>query len=390
MPYAYSVVTIGTARPFFTLMAGMAEGFISVLDYLASPEQHAPAAVTVLFGDEPFLKGLALEQLCPAATDADEHMPTIFDVEESVPEWRDVIDELSSQSLFGGGGARQVVVRHADPFVSAHRSRLEDYVTHPRKSGRLLLEVNDWGSNTRLYKSVAESGLQIECRAPTRAQGKSGKVVDEAKVATWVMERGKKTHNIAVERAAAALLVELSGSVFGMLDQDLAKLALFVTRGQKVTAELVQDVVGGWRAKTTWEMIDAVLDGNSAAALLQLDRFLQSGEHPLALFGSISWSLRRYAAATRYYQQSVRRKQPMDLRSALLKAGIRQYPADEVAKAETRLKALGRFRAGDLYKDLIEIDVALKGSHSDESRARWLLENLFLKISRPLSAKPAR
>ncbi|MGV3606796.1 MAG: DNA polymerase III subunit delta [Planctomycetaceae bacterium] len=368
----------------------MADGPLSVLDYLESPEKHAPASVTVLFGDEPFLKGLALEHLCPMGVGDKDDLPTIYDVEEKLPEWRDVIDELSSQSLFGGGGARLVVLRHADPFVSAQRARLEDYVAKPRKSGRLLLDVTEWGSNTRLYKSVAEHGLQIECRAPMRVQGKSSKVLDDAKVATWVMDRGKKVHHIAVERAAAALLVELSGAVFGMLDQDLAKLALYVTRGQKVTPELVQEVVGGWRAKTTWEMIDAVLDGNPSEALLQLDRFLQSGEHPLALFGSISWSLRRYAAATRYYEQSVRRKQPMDLRSALLKGGVRQYPADELAKGETRLKALGRVRATELYKDLIEIDVALKGSHSDENRARWLLENLFLKISRPLAAKPAR
>lgn len=369
----------------------MSGNTLSVLDYLASPEQHAPAAVTVLFGDEPFLKGEALREVQKQllAGGSEDNLPTLFDAEEVVPEWRDVVDELSSQSLFGGGGARQVIVRHADSFVSSNRTRLEDYVTHPRKSGRLLLEVNEWAANTRLYKMVAESGLQIECRAPSRMAGKT-KVPDEAAVAKWVIARGKESHRIAVERDAAQLLVELSNSVFGMLDQDLAKLALFVTRGQKVTAELVQEVVGGWRAKTTWEMMDAVLDGDSAGALQQLDRFLQSGEHPVALFGGISWTLRRFALATRLYQQAQRRKQSMDLKGALSKAGIRAYPADELGKAEDRLKRLGRVRACDLYKDLIEIDVALKGSHSDEKRARWLLEKLFLRLSTPQSALAGR
>jgi DNA polymerase-3 subunit delta len=116
---------------------------------------------------------------------------------------------------------------------------------------------------------------------------------------------------------------------------------------------------------------------------VQLDRLLQSGEHPLALVGSIAWSLRRYAAATRIFQQAERRGEKMPLREALTQAGVRDWPFGAVAKAEERLKQLGRHRAGRMYRWLLELDLSLKGSHSPDTRARWALEQLILRMAKP-------
>ena len=206
--------------------------------------------------------------------------------------------------------------KRADGFVTANRTRLEDYVAKPRHTGMLVLDVDDWLATTRLYKAVAQTGLVIDCKPPTRATGKS-KSIDEAAVVNWLMKWGQSRHNLTLQREAAQLLVDLTGPVFGVLDQDLAKLALFVPAGQRATPELVQEVVGGWRAQTTWDLVDAATNGEADQALAQLDRLLQSGEHPLALFGSISWSLRRYAAATRIFQQAQRRGERITLKDAL-------------------------------------------------------------------------
>jgi DNA polymerase-3 subunit delta len=173
-----------------------------------------------------------------------------------------------------------------------------------------------------------------------------------------------------------------------VLDQDLAKLALFVKSGQKVTAELVQQIVGGWRTKTTWDLVDAAAAGDAGEALVQLDRLLQSGEHPLALVGSISWSLRRYAAATRIFQQAERRGERIGLKEALTQAGVRDWPFGALAKTEDRLKQLGRQRAGKLYRWLLELDLSLKGTHSQDDRARWALEQLILRMAKQSPARP--
>ncbi len=135
-------------------------------------------------------------------------------------------------------------------------------------------------------------------------------------------------------------------------------------------------------------MIDAALSGDSAEALQQLDRLLLSGEHPNALFGPISWSLRRFAAATRIFQRAERQGQRMRLPAALEQAGFFTWQQEAMRKAEQQLKQLGRHRAGQLNQWLLETDLALKGSHSSPDMARLALEHLILRLDKHLAPQP--
>jgi DNA polymerase-3 subunit delta len=355
---------------------------IHAFDFLAAPGQGKLPGVCAVFGDEPFLKRLVLKELRRRVLGDDADAPAAsYDCQERQPEWRDVMDELATASLFGGGGPRLVILERADAFVSANRPKLEDYAAKPRSTGVLILDVDEWPANTRLYKALDQSGLQIDCRPPQKQRGKN-KEIDEAAIAKWIVAWGKSQHALSLSPDAAQHLLDLSGPVFGLLDQNLAKLALLVPQGTKATAEQVQEIVGGWRGKSIWELVDAAAAGEAGDALTQLDRLLHSGEHPLALVGSLSWSLRRYAAATRIFQQAERAGRKIPLREALAQAGFRDWPAGTLAAAEKRLMQLGRHRAGRLYRWLLELDLSLKGSHSQEDRARWALEQLVLRMAK--------
>ncbi len=343
-------------------------------DFLAEPNFSSP--VVVAFGDEPFLKRLVLQSLRDQVLGDDEDTPYAT-FEGKGTEWRDVVDEVSTVSLFGGGRPRLVIVEQADDFVSRNRSKLEDYFAAPASSGILVLEVGQWPSNTRLYKAIDKSGLQIACRPPLK-----GKSLDKRRLIKWLQEWGKSQHQASLAPRAAELLLDLEGPELGLLDQDLAKLALYTAKDGKVTEQMVRDVVGGWRAKTTWDLIDAAADGNSAEALLQLDRLLQSGEHPLALLGQIAWSLRRFAAATRIYQLAEAENRRIKLSDALQQAGFKAWPQGALENADRQLVQLGRERAGRLFQWLLEADLALKGSHSTPERSRFVLERLFLRLGK--------
>jgi DNA polymerase-3 subunit delta len=345
-----------------------------------------PASVCAVFGDEPFLKQLVLKELKRQVVGGDADVPVdAIDCSDRMPDWRDVADELATVSLFGGGKPRLVILERADAFVSANRQRLEDYVAKPRASSVLVLEVDEWPANTRLYKALDQTGLQIDCRPPQK-QGKS-KGLDEAAVLKWISDWGKSQHAVQLTRDGAQHLLDLTGPSFGLLDQDLAKLALLVPAGTKATPEHVQEIIGGWRTKSIWDLVDAAVGGETAEALTQLDRLLHSGEHPLALVGSLSWSLRRYAAATRIFQQAERAGQKMPLRDALVQAGVKDWPIGALAASEKRLIQLGRRRGSKLYQWLLELDLSLKGSHSQDDRARWALEQLVLRMSKSVSSK---
>ncbi len=358
---------------------------IHAFDFLAKPPEAIPPVV-VLFGNESFLKRLATSSLRRAIV-GDDDAP-FATLEGATAQWRDVIDELSTMSLFGGE-RRLVILEAADKFVTNERGRLETYVEKPRPSGVLILEVDSWASNTKLYKAVDKIGLQIECRAPEKTVGKR-KVPDEARLCKWLVAWSQQQHDAKLEAIAAEQLLELVGPEFGLLDQELAKLALFAGPGGKIDVQMVRDVVGGWRTQTIWELIDAAADGDAGEALKQLDRLLQAGEHPVALFGQISWSLRRFAAATRIYQDAERTKQRIPLREALIQAGIPHWNKKGLERAESQLKQLSRGRAGRIYQWLLETDLALKGSHSNPHRARFALEQLFLRMAKGVGAASVR
>lgn len=352
---------------------------VHVFEFLEQPSWTA--RTIAVFGDDPYLQQLALQHIRRVALGEDDLPHTVLEGEEA--SWSDVLDELCTRSLFDPDQARLVVVRSADSFVQAHRKKLETHLAAGQAAGLLVLEVTQWAANTRLYKLVAQHGLQVECRLPVVTRG-SRKEVDEPAVVRWLCNWARSRHALQLPKSAATLLLERVGAEIGVLDQELAKLALYAgTKGQ-VTEKLVREVAGGWRTLTSWEVIDAALDGRSADALAQLDRLLQAGEFPLAFFGPLSWSLRRFAFATRLVQRAERLGTPIKLADALAQAGFSRRPHEVMVNAERHLKRLGRVRAGQLHQWLLETDLALKGSHSSPRLAQLALEHLILRLDRQL------
>ena len=362
---------------------------IHAFDFLADLRPSQPRSFYVLFGDDRFLKCLTRQRLerdaggLPAAagkaTAAGEEVgASHFDGAQAA--WRDVIDELSTQSLFSRG-PRVVIVDNADDFVSRHRGQLEELVAQPIGSGRLILDVVSFPSNLRLYKAVLEHGQLVECRAPQRARGK-GSSLDEDRLCKWIVQWARSTHGIELAGGADRELVALTGTELGMIDQNLAKLALLVDADKKVDAKLVQTVVGGWRTQTTWDMMDAALEGNAGEALWQLSRLLHAGEAPQMIFGAVLWSLRRFADAATLVVEQEALGRKLSLPNALEQAGFKNWPAGAMPKAERHLRQLGRHRAIGLYHRLLETDLSLKGSHAAPDKARWAIEHLLLSLAK--------
>ena len=348
---------------------------VSALDYLAEPVKHAPSPICVVFGDDRYLRRRATAQLLDTLLgDQEDRDLLCLRLEGDNAELRDVKDELATVSLFGDGG-RVVIVEDGDKFVQNFRPELEDYVAKPLNSGTLILEVTTWPKNTRLFKALESSGLQIECKTPS-----------EAKLLRWMADHAKSFHGCTLESAAAEVLLQMVGPEMGLLDQELAKLALAADEGQSISPELVKKMTGAWRAKTTWVMLDAALDGRPADALNQLDLLLRSGEHPIAILGQISASLRRFAEATRNFRLSYAQGRRISLKQALEQAGIKPFI---LAKSEARLKRMGRHRGARLYRWLADADLAMKGHHSAPPLARLELERLLVRISSSELREPA-
>lgn len=338
--------------------------FTHAFDYLTSESDEAPAIVA-LFGSDATLRSWVVVAVTSTGD------ITQFDGEST--RWSDLRDELSTASLFDMGGKRTIVVREADKFVSEHRKELEKYIAKPGQSARLLLDLGSLASNTRIYKSLLADHLLVGCSAsPDKKSG-----VTAASRRKFLNGYVAKRHRTKIAAAASDALIEMMGEDIGMIDSEIAKLALYCAEGETIDEPLVREVVAGWQGKTIWQITDAIAAGNAAEALRQLDKLMTGGQRPIALLPQIAWSLRRLGMATAMVEHWERSGRKTKLKDALEAVGINR----DVAGAERQLRGMGRARGLQLLGWLLDADLRLKGTHSQPGRDRFLLEQFVVKLA---------
>jgi DNA polymerase-3 subunit delta len=253
-----------------------------------------------------------------------------------------------------------VLVEGADPFVTRERAWLEKYVAAPAASGILVLDVQSWPSNTRLAKLLPD-GATLVCKSPAAAR-----------LAGWCRAWCKSTYEKELAAAAAELLVDLVGAEMGRLDQELAKLTLYVGSAPRIESADVDTLVGNSREENTWKIFDLIGSGRPKEALALLERLFQQGDDPFKTLGAFSHSLRGLTRAARLNARGV------PLAAALGQAGI---PPFAHRTAEAQMRHLGRRRIDRLYDWLLQTDLGFKGS--SPLSPRMLLESLVVRLARP-------
>ncbi len=351
----------------------MATAVINGLEWMNHPTTTTIPPMVVLSGNDGFVRRHVLHSILKlSGTDID--AVEVFDGPEA--QWRDVHDELATISLFDADHHRIAIVREADKFVSSHRSSLERWIASPPADAVLILEVTSFPGTTNLYKQAVAKGLVIQCSPPTTSAW--GNPVDEKAVAKWIDSWAKKTYGLALNDKQRALLMDRIGPELGLLDCELAKLALFADEQGKVADDKASSLVGGWRTQTLWEIADHVGDGKIAHALVQLDRLLISGQSPLGFFSPLAWSLRRFGVAAQLVEQAERCGQRPNLSYCLEQAGFRKF---DLKKAELQLRRIGRPRAKMLLNWIVELELKLKGTHSNDHAAKFAIEEFLTRLA---------
>ena len=119
-------------------------------------------------------------------------------------------------------------------------------------------------------------------------------------------------------------------------------------------------------------------EGRVAEALAHVDRLLATGESINALLPQLSWGLRRFGVAVQLIEQAERVSKTLKIPEALALAGFRK---NDLGNAERQLRRIGRARASKILLWLLEADRKLKGSHSQDERTRFMLEELLMRFS---------
>jgi DNA polymerase-3 subunit delta len=327
------------------------------LTFLQGAAKARPRPIYVLHGDEHFLKRRVVAALRTLVLGADDDGFGLSSRDGEKANWAEIHDELETLPFLSS--RRLVVIDRAEPFVTRERPRLEKYFAEPSKTGVLVLEVQSWPGNTKLAKLLPEAAV-IVCKAPAAH-----------KLPEWCVSWCAAQHGKPLSAPAARLLVDLIGADMGLLDQEMAKLAIYAGSNSRIDTADVDQLVGQNRVENTWKIFDLIGGGQTRAALTLLDRLLDQGEEPLRLLGAFSMQLRRLAQAARLVSRGE------SLPDALEHAGV---PPFGRSSAEQQVRHLGRRRLDLIYDWLLETDLGLKGS--SQLPPRTLLERLVVQLAR--------
>jgi DNA polymerase-3 subunit delta len=334
------------------------------LTFLQGAAKAKPRPIYVLHGDEHFLKRRVVAALRTLILGPDDDGFGLSNRDGEKASWAEIHDELETLPFLSSRRLvvierADVVIDRAEPFVTRERPRLEKYFAEPSKTGVLVLDMRSWPANTKLAKLLPDPAV-IVCKTPAAH-----------KLPEWCVSWCAAQHGKPLSAPAARLLVDLVGGDMGLLDQEMAKLAIYAGSNSRIDTADVDQLVGQNRMENTWKIFDLIGTGQTGAALTLLDRLLDKGEEPLRLLGAFSMQLRRLAQAARLHSQGE------SVPDALEHAGV---PPFGRKSAEQQLRHLGRRRLDLIYDWLLETDLGLKGS--SHLPPRTLLERLVVQLAR--------
>jgi len=319
------------------------------------PTAATAAPVYALVGSDAFLQLQRLQsllKLMPADVQR-------VDVDGERAELAGVLDELRSFAMFGG--AKLVVVRSADAFVTKFREQLETYCEHPSDSGTLVLRLNALPANQRIYKIIAKTGKIEPCEPPKQRE-----------LPAWVTNQSR-AHGIArIDPDAAAMLADLIGDDLGRLDNELAKLAIMADGGP-VTAKLVGGSVSFQREQQMYDMTNELAAGRPTEALKRWRQLLQTD--PSAEFRAVTW--------LGMWLENVRKALAMKrqgMAPPAIAQALRLWPREMQGPFFKTADALGEAGAGRALDLLTEIDRQTKSGVGD---AAANVERFMLAMARP-------
>ena len=265
---------------------------LKLSEFKAHLEKGPLARLYVLVGEEPFLQREALAALKRrlfGLKEGERPPPgsvTVLDGSETTP--ADVLDELHTRGFFAD--VKLVVVESTGAFLKAHEVGAQFLERLPEGGGRavLVLMAEALDRRTSFARKVKEVGVEVNCEPLSKRDA-------TAQLRAWVRERASH-YGLDLARGADNLLVERAGISLGTLDQELAKLALYVAdRGGRpaVAREDIEALVRRDRAFVVYEMTDAVIRGDRGAALKLAGELIEQGMVPEALIGALGAQFRR-------------------------------------------------------------------------------------------------
>ena len=216
----------------------------------------------------------------------------------------------------------------------------------PETTHLLLVEPKTVAKTNAVLKAAQALGRRAQTLEFAPLNAKKGEV------ARWLTERAQRKGGV-VQPAAVTLLAAYVGADLRLLDQELDKLLTYVGPGRSVTEADVRRLVNAAQQTSIFDLVDAIGNRDSRAALALLHELLDAGEAPLYLLFMITRQFRILL--------QVRLLQSANLAPAELASRLGQHPfVIDKALRQGRQFSLPHLEA--ILRRLLQADLALKSS----------------------------
>ena len=265
-----------------------------------------------------------------------------------------VLDNLRTPGLFSP--TPLVIVSPAGRFVEKYQKGLGAYAVSPAPNSFLLLLVESVDARKKLAKEALKIGGIVACNR-----------LYERDIVPWIMARTKSMKR-QIDSAAASLLLEFLGTDLALLASELEKLAVYIGKRKKITANDVQSVSLRDRGRATYELSEAIGRRQPARALTVLAGLLEAGAKETGILFGVAKHMRRLWTVKELVAKGAR---PND---AALQVGVRYFVDQFLAQVNTFSVRQLRYSCSALMK----CDAALKDSAIADKRI--LLETAFIRL----------
>jgi len=321
-------------------------------------EADGPAPVTLVQGEERLLVDEALRRIVAVAVDdpADAMSVTRLDMAESGTSAREILAACRSLGLFS---TRQVVVVRAAEILDKRaddREALKAYVLEPDSATTLVLVATKLNGNHGLTRAIKKHGAVL-----TFSRMKAWQVPD------WVMAEARRIGH-GIDEGTARLVTDLAGTDLNQLRLVIDQLSLYVGQGKPITVSDAENLLVSTRSHTVFELVDAVAERRTIAAIRHLHAMMSHREPALRILAML---VRHYRMLWQAAEARAQGASMGDVRSRLK---LHEFVAKKL------WNQCGKFDAPTLrraYDRLYETDFKLKSKGLDDA---LVMERLVMEL----------
>ena len=246
------------------------------------------APIYLLYGTESFLIHETKQLLLTHVLEEDEidFNFSSYDLEETPIE--SVLEDAETLPFMG---EKRLIFIHNPGFLTAEKtkdkiehnlSKLEAYLKEPAPFTVLVLVApyEKLDERKKLTKELKKTAVIFEA-----------KKLLEPELKQWIFERAAY-HQVNIDEAANARMIELVGANLFMLTSEFDKLALYVGESRKITEAIVEELVSKSLEQNIFSLVDKIVKRKIEEALRIYYDLIKQNEEPLKILAIITGQFR--------------------------------------------------------------------------------------------------